>query len=149
MSWKFLVPVTAVLILSSCDKNSFQTKPQIKVKSVNSTRIAPGEDLLINLEFTDKEGDLGEGNFTLIRNRVNIKSIVQPGVNDKADTIYDRVPEFPKHSSGQMEVVLGYNAFLKEDPIDNDTLIFKLSVTDRAGNKSDTISTEKIVILSR
>jgi hypothetical protein len=147
MSWKFLVPAFAVLILSSCDKNSFQTRPQIKVKSLNSTRIAPGEDLRMVLEFTDKEGDLGEGDFTLMRNRINIKGIIQPGVNDKADTIYDKVPEFPKHTSGEMEVVLGYNSFLKEDPSDNDTLIFKMAVTDRGGNKSDTISTEKVVIL--
>src|ERR1044072_9051878 len=99
MNWKFLVPVFAVLVLSSCDKNSFQTRPQIKVKSLNSTTIAPGEDLRMTLEFTDKEGDLGEGDFTLMRNRINIKGIIQPGVNDKADTIYDKVPEFPKHSS--------------------------------------------------
>lgn len=147
MKWKFVVPVIAVILFTSCDKNSFQTKPQIKVKSINRNVLPVGADLLINLEFTDKEGDIGKSDFIIIRNRINRRPISQPNINDKADTIRGKVPEFPKHSLGELQVALGYNSFLKEDPNLNDTLVFKFAVTDLGGNKSDTITSDIIVVL--
>ncbi|MEI9910542.1 MAG: hypothetical protein WDO71_13245 [Bacteroidota bacterium] len=42
---------------------------------------------------------------------------------------------------------LNYDDFLKESVSKNDTIVFRIAVTDKAGNKSDTITTDKIVIL--
>ena len=66
-------------------------------------------------------------------------------LEDKVDTFRNNLPEFPKKENGEIAFELPFD-FLKESTIENDTLIFRFAVTDLAGNKSDTITTDQIVI---
>jgi hypothetical protein len=128
----------------ACSKDTFETRPTIKVKDLSSEVIVLNSSLDITLEYTDKEGDLGNGELTYIRVRQNIKGIPQPGQNDQTDTVHYPIPVFPPKTKGEIVVTIPYG-FMSEDPNDNDTMIFKLSVIDIRGNKSDTVTTKSVV----
>ena len=136
--------ISTVLIIAACHKDKFQTKPTIRVKDINNTDIPPGGTLRITLECTDKEGDEGQGLMTYIRVRTNSTSIPDPTNNDKADTAFATVPDFPTKDKVEMTLDIPYS-FLDEDPNLNDTMFFKLTLRDRGNNQSDTISTVPIV----
>ena len=136
--------IAAVTILG-CHKNSFQTKPTIRIKDMNTTEVAaPSGILKITLECTDKEGDEGGGDLTYIRVRTNTIPIPDPTNNDKADTAHAPVPAFPKTDLVDMDLEIPYS-FLDEDPGRNDTMYFKITLRDSGGNQSDTITTKSIV----
>ena len=136
--------ISTVFVIAACHKDKFQTKPTISVKDINNTDIPPGGTLRITLECTDKEGDEGQGLMTYIRVRTNSTSIPDPTNNDKADTAFATVPDFPTKDKVEMTLDIPYS-FLDEDPNLNDTMFFKLTLRDRGNNQSDTISTVPIV----
>ena len=51
----------ALLLIISCSKDSFQSKPQLFLKSVSATNIPAGGSLEVILRLTDKEGDFRGG----------------------------------------------------------------------------------------
>ncbi|MDP9229416.1 MAG: hypothetical protein M3O67_01940 [Bacteroidota bacterium] len=136
--------IALVVIIVACHKDNFQTKPTIEVKSLNTKEVTPGGQLDITLKFTDKEGDIGDGQLTYIRIRTNNTTIPDPTNNDKADTVRYTIPTFPDHNKGEIVVNISYN-FMDEDPVKNDTMFFKIAVRDKKNNISDTISTESVV----
>lgn len=141
---RYLPLIIVLLVVVACGKNKLNTRPSIEIKSVNTTEVRPNEQLVIDLNYTDKEGDLGSGLITYIRQRLNIKPIPDAASNDKADTTRSMLPDFPKTTSGQIELKID-NSFMSEDPFDNDTMNFKIFVTDIAGNSSDTVTVGPVV----
>jgi len=144
------VLLSFILFLFACNKGKFETRPRIEVKSYSSKEISQHGQLTIRLNFYDKEGDLGGGDFWAARYRLNIRPLGTSDAN-RADTLdvahgYT-VPEFPARDQGEVLLQLDYDSFLKESNAENDTIYFRIAVTDKAGNKSDTISTDPIVIL--
>ena len=135
----------SIMVLASCDKDKFQTKPSIEIKSL-STKEVPAQNgtMNIRLNYTDKEGDLGKGILTYIRIRTNGTPIPNPNNNDKIDTVRTPIPDFPSKNNGELDILFNYN-FMDEDPFRNDTMYFKITVQDRGGNNSDTISTPSVV----
>ena len=137
----FLFLATAL----SCSKDKFQTKPSIEIKSLNTHEVlSPDGHLEIRMEYTDKEGDLSDGILTYIRIRTNTRAIPNPGINDKVDTVFSAIPEFPTTTKGDIFLNISYN-FMDEDPDRNDTMFFKITVKDIKNNTSDTISTATVV----
>ncbi|HSB93099.1 MAG TPA: hypothetical protein VLC28_08285 [Flavitalea sp.] len=139
---KRTLTVLCLALVFACGKDTLQTKPSIKVKELNGTQIPPGAILRVTLEFNDKEGDLGAGELTYVRDRLNSRPV--PGAFDKADTARYVLPVFPDRETGDIDVDIPYD-FMDEDPNDNDTMVFRFMVIDRAGNKSDTITSEQVV----
>jgi hypothetical protein len=64
-----------------------------------------------------------------------------------ADTLLTRY-EFPDKNEGEFPIYT-WLFYLHQSDIENDTISFKFAVIDRAGNRSDTVSTEKIVIVTQ
>jgi type III secretory pathway component EscR len=147
MKANMILSLLVLIILVSCSKDKFQTKPFIKIKSYNTKTIAKanGNELRIDINYTDKEGDLSQADFFAVRQRLNVKPL--PANADKADTLRYQLPKFPDTDHGEIAFQIGWQDFLKESPSENDTLVFRFAVADRAGNKSDTITTSKLVIL--
>ena len=54
---KQFIALLFMLFMLACGKETFQSKPSLTIKSISSTLIPPGSDLLINMRLTDKEGD--------------------------------------------------------------------------------------------
>jgi len=137
----FIVSLTVLLV--ACGKDKFETKPKLEIKDYSSKDIFQGQTLTIRLNYFDKEGDLSEAPMIGILQRLNIFPLA-PG-QDKVDTFRNNLPEFPKEDNAEITFQLPFD-FLKESTIENDTLAFRFAVTDLAGNTSDTITTDPIVI---
>ena len=144
MKISHILPALALLIIfSSCNKNKYQTKPQITIESINGL-IPVGGSMLAKLKFTQKDGKLGQGTFTAIRNRLN-QNPLPPGTAG-ADTLVSVIPQFPDLNQGEFQFSLDYS-YLHESDIENDTFNFKFAVVDRVGNKSDTVTSAAVVVL--
>lgn len=141
---RYLLFLLVAMAFVACDKNKLETTPVIEIKNINTTEVLPGQELIITLLYKDKEGDLGGGLITYIRNRLNAKPIPDAASNDKADTVQRILPNFPKTTSGDIELKID-NAFMTEDPFENDTMIFKIFVSDAANNVSDTVVTGTVI----
>lgn len=146
---RILVFCSLALSVFACNKDKFQTKPQIKIKSVSSSTVPLNSDVSVVLEFTDKEGDVSDS-ILMVRRRLNMRG---PAV----DTFGYKIPAFPNTSSGEIELDLRYAYDLTVGllPIsipgtgsgkEPDSLSLQFVARDKAGNKSDTATTQLIVI---
>lgn len=145
MRRKLYLSAAVIVLLAACGKDNFETKPQIKVKSLNGNVLHLGGTLAISLTFTDKEGDISKGRFVYFPVRLN-KRPLPSNITPYIDSIPYALPEFPDKSQGEIQLTLQYND-LHKSPIENDTIRLRFVAIDRAGHKSDTIATDKIVIL--
>lgn len=143
----FVAVALMMVVILSCRKDKYQTRPQIKIKSISNKVISPSETLSITLEYTDKEGDLSQDTLLSIRNRLNRRKLPTGSANP--DTLHNYIPKFPEKSKGEFDVSFQWANYLHQSDLENDTILFKFVVKDRKGNVSDTVSTDRIVILRR
>ena len=141
---KLLLAGLAAILLLACNKDKFQTKPQITISDYNSKEISQGDELEVRLNYTDKEGDVGQGSFFGARLRQNKRPLAGSD-NDQLDTLRYSLPEMPNIDKGVIVMKLDYN-FLKESLTENDTVVFRIAIKDRGGNASDTLTTDKLII---
>ncbi|MGB8195323.1 MAG: hypothetical protein WCF67_25550 [Chitinophagaceae bacterium] len=137
--------------LAACDKNKFQTKPTLELKNMNGNIVPSGASLLLEFKFTDKEGDI---NDTLYVMKVRTNKIKVPTIRDAFTLL---VPTFPKNTQGEVQVLLDHTIHLEsainppKDPVtgknQNDTLMLKFVLRDKAGNLSDTVTAGPVVVL--
>lgn len=144
MKVRILCTVLVLAVLFACTKDKFTTKPQLKIKSVNDKFIEPGEILRIVVEFTDAEGDVSDSAF--------IQKVTSNCINSNY-TDKRIIPDFPIKNDlkGEFLITYGYNVqgipSLGQPQCNrNDTCVFRIWVKDNAGNVSDTVQTETIVI---
>ena len=142
MSPAFFILSLAILV-AACGKDKFETKPKLEVKDYSTKELFQGQDLRIRLNYYDKEGDLDQAPVFGEIVRLNLFPL---GPNqDKIDTFITTLPEFPAKDNGEISFQLPYS-YLKESTVENDSLVFRFAVTDNAGNKSDTITTDMVII---
>lgn len=139
---------SVAILLVACGKDKYETRPRLEIKDYNTKDLVQGQDLRIRLNFYDKEGDLNGGTAFAIRERLNMLPLGQG--EDKVDTFPNpnnptALPDFPPEDKGELTFQLGW-ADLKESLSDNDTVFFRFVVTDRAGNTSDTVDSDRIVL---
>ena len=138
------------LVVASCKKDKFQTKPSLKLKSMNGNVVPAGSALMLEFEFTDKEGDV---NDTIFVKKERINTIKVATVRDAFGL---PVPNFPKNNQGTIQVLLDHSFYLTsainppKDPAGKnmpDTLMLKFTLKDRANNVSDTVTAGPVIIL--
>jgi hypothetical protein len=141
-----------VAIAAACSKDKFESKPTLTFKSKNGNIVPPQGSLRVLLDFTDKEGDVSDTLY-LIRQRLNRRGpVTRPAIPYQ-------VPVIPNNTSGELQIDLDYDFGLTfginrlsipgtSNPIqyERDTLLLKFVLKDKAGNKSDTATTDVIVI---
>jgi hypothetical protein len=127
----------------ACKKDKFTTRPKIEVSSYNTKTVAPQQNLIIQLKFTDKEGDISEGKFVYIPVRTNKRPLPPDLVLDSVDL---NIPKFPNNNTGFYELRLPWS-YLQRSPVENDTFYFRFVAIDRGGNKSDTVNSAQVVAL--
>jgi hypothetical protein len=148
---RYLPFIALIVVIIACSKGKLETRPSIEIKNINASALPDDQDFLITIKYRDKEGDLGNGQLTYIRNRLNTSSVI----NDLADTVVYPIPDFPKATDGEFELRINagfLNERPKRIPVDstrlaenNDTVSFKIFVKDLAGNISDTVATSPLV----
>lgn len=146
MSTKILVTILALGVLAGCTKDKYQSKPTLTYKKVNTTFLRNGETLTFTLGVTDAEGDLQDSLW--------VQETVK-GCNGAGFISKYRMPRFTgtKNLEGEIQICYSYGLNLGCPAIThsictsrNDTATFKFWIQDDAKNKSDTVSSEQIVI---
>lgn len=152
---RYITICAGLLLMLACGKDKPETKPSIKITSVSGNIVPVGSNLAITLEFNDKEGDV---NDTLFVWKPRLNTIPPVSGVTLRDSFPIRIPDFPSKSTGEILLDLDYNSYLvsaqsaPDDPNNpgqkiSDTVLFRFVLKDRAGNTSDTVQTDQIVIL--
>jgi len=151
MKTKILFTLLAAISLASCDKDNYNTKPTLKLRSVNTNVVPVNGNLTFEFEVTDKEGDITDSLFV---KKVRLNSRV---VTTIRDSYYLSIPQVDKIQKAFVRVDLSYQDYLisaRQPPVtgtppksENDTLQFKFVLIDRGSNASDTLTSEPIVII--
>jgi len=148
--WLTLIVVFGMI---ACGKDKFETKPQLTLRSKSPDVVNKPDPLRLNIEYTDKEGDVSDSLF-ITRQRLNSKKPVT-----SKESPYD-IPSFPTMNKGEFEITLDYFNDLtfnltpipipgSGNPAKNeiDTLRLKIVAKDKAGNKSDTLFVDNVYVI--
>jgi len=146
---RFILIFLAVCISLSCNKDKFTTKPQLKIKSINSKDISGSQTLRIILSITDKEGDYSS--FFAIK-----KTVASCPTSNYIDSSgkFNIPGDFIDTKKKEAEIIVtlsktdrGANTcFAQGGGVKVDTAIFSFWTRDNAGNTSDTVQTDPIII---
>ena len=153
MKTRIWLALIIVFGMTACGKDKFETKPQITLRSKSPDIVGKPDPLRLNIEYTDKEGDVSDSLF-ITRQRLNSKKPVT-----SKESPYD-IPSFPTMNKGEFEITLDYydHLTLNLDPIsipgsgspaknEIDTLRLKIVARDKAGNKSDTLFVDNVYVI--
>lgn len=150
MKNKFPLPscflTISFLLLFSCTKEnkelSFPTTPEITLIETSQNTLVEFQDrLVLTFEYTDGDGDLGTSN-------PDINSIfIQDNRLDSPDEYY-LPPLAPEEATisiqGQFQVELSPTFLLGNGT--EESIVFSIFVKDRAGNQSNTVETQEIIV---
>ena len=146
-----------ILIISfalfGCTKDKFSSVPTLTYLSVNNNVFVYGDEIEFKLGFTDSEGDLTDS--------IYVEQV--PGsicANSSVVKTMHAIPTFPlsKNSKGEIIIKKGYRVtpsvnvgenynVIEPQCNRNDTCYFRFVLKDKAQHKSDTVTSEKIVLI--
>ncbi|MEO6915705.1 MAG: hypothetical protein ABI151_08715 [Chitinophagaceae bacterium] len=143
--------IFSAIVLFACSKGKYSTRPSLTLKNVSTYVVPVNGSLDFTFNFTDKEGDIS--NLLYVRKiRMNKRAVATI-----RDSFALPVPQFPNKMYGEIDLNMDYNNYLvsasnppqtgNPPKAENDTLVFKFVLKDKADNKSDTVTTNKIVII--
>ena len=139
-----------VLIVFACSKDKFETKPTLTIKEISPNPLPKNSvPLVIDLEYTDKEGDLATDSAIYVRKiRINQKKVGQT----LRDSFWMPLPgDVPKKTKGTIRLTLDFENYAKSandpgNPPAPDSLIFRIAMRDKAKHVSDTVESGLVII---
>ena len=135
-----------MVVLAACNKDKYQSKPQLSVKRINTTTVSPNQTLRFTIEVTDAEGDIQD----TIWIQQSVKNCTLSGFVSKYP-----MPQFTgtKNLKADIDVCFSYCSQCEcaiitgpRCPNRNDSSEFRFVLKDKAGNISDTLRSETVVI---
>lgn len=137
------------VVAMACNKDKFQTKPTITIKSMSGDYVPLNGSLQVTLECTDKEGDV-QDSIIVIKNRLNKRVVATI-----RDTLKFKFPEFPTKTRTDIILTFDYQTIIsaQSPPFipgsvpaqrELDTLVLRMAVKDNGGHVSDTITSSQI-----
>lgn len=133
-----------------CSKDKFETTPSIEIKSISPGTVPMNGIMTVELEYTDKEGDITDSIFVK-KIRINQKKAAKT----LRDSFALGIPgDVPKKTKGTIRLTFDYQNYLisAEDPgqapnAAPDSLIFQFALRDKGQHISDTATSGLIVVL--
>ena len=140
---KNIIYLFAIVLLFSCEKEQvISDTPIIEFKNISPTTVQEySDDISITISYSDGNGDLGENNPDIHNLFVE---------DNRNGIVYQfRIPHLaPDNNSIAIEG--NFNITINGSGITNESssqqVNYSIYVTDRAGNKSNTITTSTITI---
>jgi hypothetical protein len=142
-----LIPIIVVTIASlvtfSCSKSNSGSKPQFTLTSIDKTTIGPNDSLVAHFNFSNG-GSVQNGSFVSILDRLN-----QAPISDSVvDTLRNPIPDLEGAAKGEFRYALAHSSIFQSTSLgQNDTIIMKFFVLSSSGVSSDTISSQKLIVL--
>jgi hypothetical protein len=143
----FLIPIIVVtfasLAIFSCSKSGSGSKPTFSLTSIDKTTIGPNDSLIAHFKFTNGNS-VQNGYFVSILDRLN----EAPASDVVVDTLINPIPDLEGASKGEFRYALAHSSLFQSTSLgQNDTVIMKFFVLSSSGVSSDTISSQKLIIL--
>jgi hypothetical protein len=137
-----------LLLFPGCSKDKYQTNPSLQIKSISPNPVPLNSPLTIDLEYTDKEGDIGDSIFVK-KIRVNQKRLATV-----RDSFFLEFPgDIPNKTKGTIRLTLDYNTYViaANNPgsppnAAPDSLIFRIAIMDKGKHMSDTAESGIVVV---
>jgi hypothetical protein len=142
----FLVLCGSLLVLAACNKDKFQTKPQIDSVKAEGNFVPLSGTLGVTMKYTDKEGDVDS--FYVIRQRLNQKGPVTTRLAYKVPVKNETQGDISLTLSYQSDLILNL-PILGGTVKESDTLRLSFILKDKAGNRSDTARLNGTVVVFR
>jgi hypothetical protein len=141
--------VLIVTLIVACGKDKFETKPTIEIKSISPNPVPINSSLVIELDYTDKEGDIADSLFVR-KIRINQKKVA----STLRDSFYLPLPgDAPEKNKGTIKLTLDYQGYVisASNPgappnAAPDSIIFRFALRDKAKNTSDTVESNLVVV---
>lgn len=143
------------LIFASCSKEpnlSYPETPELTYRSMNTATVSYNDTTrwIMNYDFVDGDGDIGT-DFTDTDLAVTITNLTTGAVYNYPFPYVPAEARFgKKYLKGSGTVSFAKNVFFVPRPdsvhMERDTFRFEMFVTDKAGNKSNVISTPNVYI---
>ncbi len=136
------------LLWTGCSKDKYTTKPQLKFIKAKNYNVPFGGFIEFEIEFTDKEGDLTDS--------IYIERLVPDCPATNSGPFPYAIPKYPssKNQKGQFDITFVNGVLIDGYAVINspvcgrpDTTTFRFWVVDKAKNVSDTITTDKPLII--
>jgi hypothetical protein len=140
---KNIIYLSAIVLLFSCKKEQvISDTPIIEFKSISPATVQEySDDIIITISYSDGDGDLGENNPDIHNLFVE---------DNRNGIVYQfRIPHLaPDNNSvaieGDFNITINGSGITDESS--SQQLNYAIYVIDRAGNKSNTITTSNITI---
>lgn len=153
MKLKLLIVTLIIFGFITCSKDSYNTTPELKFLSVNTTVVPQQSVLSFDLQCTDKEGDVVD---TIWVQRIS--KVIGCEALSRTDSF--AIPNFDPPKNVKAEFVFTYNYASSNPPnlgactIGNnesatDTSYFRFWMRDEAHHVSDTVQSPDIVLLKQ
>jgi hypothetical protein len=146
-----LICLTGTLLVTGCsDDDTFPVTPEITFKSLDKFENSSGSDsLVLTFSFTDGDGDLGSPESDVLardifariferKNGVFVEASLAAPLEYRLPYLEPRGDN--KSLKGDVKINIDYNILQP-----NDTIYYKLYIKDRAGHKSNEITTTTII----
>ena len=157
------------MLVSACGEIAprFSNVPAISFKDIRKSPApaALGDSVIVGIGFEDGDGDIGVQGTSDTKTKDFFSKVFKQFKGRRSLIAFDesladsRLPIFkPDGLTGPIEGVISYGFVITPPPfvvtdsastiLPNDTLSFEITIADRAGNRSNTVTTDKIVVLS-
>ncbi|MDQ6609064.1 MAG: hypothetical protein M3Y85_04510 [Bacteroidota bacterium] len=134
-------------MLAACSKDKFKTVPQVKITSFGPSEVHKGQLIQLLATVTDKEGDV-QDSVLVVRKRYNNATLLS------WDTVRNNIKNLgnPKKQEFELQVLFLYGELRPEvapiQNLENADRGFSLGiiVVDKAGNRSEYVESDKILL---
>lgn len=144
---KILLIATLAFTLASCDKDKFETVPKVEITSFGPSEVVKGNLIKLFATVTDKEGDV-QDSVVVARKIFNGNTLLT------VDTVRSNLEALnvPSRQTIEIEITYLYGELRPElAPIQNGVNVDRnyalgIYVKDKAGNRSQYVESDKIVL---
>lgn len=145
---RLLLLLVLTSALAACNKDKFKTVPQVSIDSFGPAEVRKGDIMQLTATITDQEGDV-QDSVTIVKKRYNGSTFLN------ADTVKVSLRGLgaPAKRKTELRILISYGEIRPEytqfqnlETFADRNFAVGLIVKDNAGNKSEFVESDKILL---